>query len=66
MCFDPCFGSSDFKYLFLALLDLFKMYETLPLILYSKNKYMSASEISSGSSFVILSIAPQLKVGALK
>ena len=42
------------------------MSETLLLIPFSKNKYISASEISSGSTLVILSNAPQPKAGALK
>ena len=42
------------------------MLETPPLIFFSKSKYKSAPEISSSSSFVILSIASQIKADALK
>ena len=42
------------------------MQETPPLIPFSKNKYIFASGISSSSTFVILSIASQIKPGALK
>ena len=37
-----------------------------PLMPFSKNMYMSGSEINSSFTFVILSIASQLKPGALK
>ena len=37
-----------------------------PLIPFSKNKYISASEISLNSTFVILSIASHLTAGAIK
>ena len=42
------------------------MKETPPLILFSKSKYMYASEISSSSTFIVLSIEFQLKAAALK
>ena len=42
-----------------------EMQETLPLISFLMNKYMSSSEIGSSSTFVILRIASQLKSGAL-
>ena len=49
-----------------CLLYHLEMQETPPLIPFSKNKYTSASEISSSLTSVILSIASQLKAVALK
>ena len=55
ICFDSCLGSEDFKYLLLAFLYLLEIEETSPRITFSRNKFMSRSGISSGSTFVILS-----------
>ena len=57
--FDSCLRSEDSRNLLLALLYVLEMKETLPLMPFSKNKYMSASEITSRSTFVRFSIASQ-------
>ena len=65
MCLNPCFGSYDFKYLFLVLLYLLEMYE-IPCLYFFQEYVHVRIMISLNFTFVILSIASQLKPGKFK
>ena len=64
-CFDSCFGSNDFKYFVGFTKSIRNIRNSTTLTLF-KEYVQIMTGISSSSTFVILSIASQLKAGVLK